>query len=759
MSNARMPVSLRPSFDAPRRVPLLAVPLAAALVAVVPAHAADAVDAAADEIVVTGTRQGNNPFADPAAPFKVDRSASSKLTEDVVDTPKSITIIPKEVIEALGALSFRDLARTQPGVTLGTGEGGNAFGDRIFIRGFDARNDVYVDGLRDPGVGSREVFALEQVEIVKGPSSTYGGRGTTGGSVNLVSKAPQKDDFFVGEVTGGSDEARRFTGDLNRKLSDTVELRVNGMFTDGDVAGRGYTHNTRWGVAGSLAWQPTAAVSLIADYYHLTADGLPDWGVPFDPRTQQPFAVPRTTFYGIVRRDFTHGVMDIGTVRGEWRPTAGLKLTTRTRYGNSLNSYIATVPEAPNLTDPNPANWTVRANPQTRNARTETWANATEATGEFDTGRFHHSVVAGVEFDHEDIVNRPFAFASSENFGANVVAGPIILQRIFAPDPYNPAYTLFRSLSGARQETLTTTKAAYLLDTIDLTPKIKLSGGVRFDDYIVSYDSLTALPTSAAQTRSVLRNHSSFVNWNAGLTYKPVERGTVYFAASSSSNPSGEQSDSAGVSYGGLGPTTVNLDPERNYSYEVGAKYEAGPGGHLLLTAALFRTDKTNGRVTNPLSGTSQVLAGQQRVEGVELDASGNLTPRWAVFGGYTYLDARVLPTTNPTVAGGQFPNVAEHSFALLSTYRVFDRVTVGGQANYNSAKFGGTTTALSSTLPGYWRFDLTAKASITSKVELQVNILNLTDKVYYDAIYRSATPFSYIAPGRSALATLRFKI
>ena len=189
------------------------------------------------------------------------------------------------------------------------------------------------------------------------------------------------------------------------------------------------------------------------------------------------------------------------------------------------------------------------------------------------------------------------------------------------------------------------------------------------------------------------------------------------------------------------------------------AKYQAGQGGHVLLTAAVFRTDKTNGRVIDPLSGTSQVLAGKQRVDGFELGASGNITPRWAVFGGYTYLDAKVLPTTNPVVAGGPFPNVAKNSFAMLTTYKLFDSFTVGGQAFYNSARYGGSTIAQTATLPGYWRFDATAKASVTSKIEVQLNLLNLTNKTYYDAIYRSAAPFAYVAPGRSALATLRFKL
>ncbi len=146
---------------------------------------ASAAPSVRDEIIVEGEKHGSNPYADPAAPYKIDRSASSKLTEDLLNTAKSVSVISKELIDDAGATSFRDIVRTQPGVTIGTGEGGNAFGDRIFIRGFDARNDVYVDGVRDPGVVSREVFAVAQIEILKGPSGSFAGRGSTGGQRHL----------------------------------------------------------------------------------------------------------------------------------------------------------------------------------------------------------------------------------------------------------------------------------------------------------------------------------------------------------------------------------------------------------------------------------------------------------------------------------------------------------------------------------------------------------------------------------------------
>jgi catecholate siderophore receptor len=742
-----IPQSLRASLRTAAAAAVLLAPGGIATAA----RAADA-DGSDPTIIVNGNRVAMNPNADPQAPYKIDKSASDKFSEPLADTPKSVTVIPQQVIQDLGAQSFRDLVRTQPGITLGTGEGGNAFGDRIFIRGFDARNDVYIDGLRDPGVTSREVFAVEQIEIVKGPSSSFGGRGTTGGAVSLISKSPLPANFAKGEATGGTDETRRFTADINRKLSDNVQLRVNGLFHDSHVAGRDYVWNRRWGVAASLAIQPSDNLDLNLDYYHLTTDGMADWGIPFDSSTQQPFKVNRNNFYGVLGRDFISGSADIATARLVWRATDAIKISSKLRYGTNRNSYIASAPEAPNTSDPNPANWTVRANPKNRNATSQTWAQTNDITANFDTGRLHHTLVAGTEFSHEAISNRPYAFASSETVGTIIVPTQLILQNLFNPNP-NVAFNQKRVLSGARTDTEVTTKALYFLDTIDIGNTIKLSGGLRYDDYIVTSTSI-----SASNVITPLRNHSSFLNWNAGLVWKPVAPLSLYVSAATSSNPSGEQTDGSGISYGGLAGATANLAAEHNISYEAGAKYQAGEGGHILLTAAVFRTDKTNARITDPLSGL-QVLAGNQRVTGFELGAQGNITPRLALFGGYTFLDAKVLPTTNPVQAGGVFPNIPRHSFAMLATWQVIDGFTIGGQANYNSERFGGATTAGTAAIPAYWRFDATARVKVSSKVELQLNVLNLTDKVYYDAIYRSGTPFAYIAPGRSALLTLRVAI
>lgn len=747
-----MAVSIPRSLRSARLAAVAAGP-ALGLLAAAPAHAdADAEAADNAPIVVTGARPDANPNADPNSAYKVDRSANARLTAPIADTARSVTAIPKEVIEDLGALSMRDVFRTQPGITLGTGEGGNAFGDRVFIRGFEARNDVYIDGQRDPGVVSREIFAVEQVEVLKGPAGTIGGRGTTGGSVNIISKQPGPINFVNAEVTLGTDMTRRFTADMNRKLAQGVTLRLNGLWHDAEVAGRDRVWNRRWGLAGALLLEPVETVQLNLDYYHLSTDGLPDWGIPFDRNTQEPIAGIRDKFYGVVQRDFAETVSDIGTVRLSWQPLDQLDILSQTRVGRVRNSYIASAPEAPVTTSADPSQWTVRANPKNRNAVAETAANLTQATLTADTGPLAHTLVAGVELSRETVTNRPFAFAQSETVGEVIVPAIPIIQPIFNPNP-DVDWPLSRVRSGASSTSRVDSMAVYLLDTIKLGDQWLLALGARFDAYDVSTRTETA---AGVVTR--LAQSTDFLNWNAGLTWKPIPDLSLYVAYATSSNPSGEQLDGSGVSYGGLGAQTVKLDPERNRSFEAGAKWTPG-GRPLLLTAALFRIDKVNARVNDPLTAGVQILDGKQRSQGVEIGASGNITDAWAVFGGYSYIDARVLESTNAAEVGGRFPNVPEHSGSLLTTYEILPGVQLGGQAFYASRRYGGSNVAGTASLPPYWRFDAMARWRVSSAVELRLNVLNIADEVIYDAIYRSGTPFTYVAPGRTALlsAAVRF--
>ncbi|MBD3728623.1 MAG: TonB-dependent siderophore receptor [Sphingomonadales bacterium] len=740
-SRASRAAALRP---APAAGTLLAGMLGAVFL---PAQAhADEAAATGPDIVVNGQRQGDaNPNADEAAPYKVERSADSRFTEDVRDTPKSIAIIPKEVIEDVGATSFRDLARTTPGVTLGTGEGGNAFGDRIFIRGFEARNDIYIDGQRDPGVSSREIFAVEQVEIVKGPSSAYLGRGTTGGSVGLQSKRAQTgNDFVVAEGTVGTDNLWRGTVDANAELTEGLALRVNALYHTGDVPGRDYVDSERYGVAAALGWQASDTFSAGLDYYHYRSDGMSDYGHPFDPVTQEPYAVDPDNFYGAVGRDFIQNDADIGTLALEWQPIEALTLRSQTRYGEVANRYVVSVPRAPDTSDPDPANWTVSTGSPQRNATSRYIGNITTANATVFTGGIEHSLVLGGEYSDEKITNLRYAFpdfVELDNGTQLPVSGGFTLN-LFNPNPVlGYSIPAIVDTSVAPAVTRVESWSIFAIDTIKLTPQLELLLGGRYDTFAI---------TSSGESRGTPYSASAdvgFFNTQASLLYKPVEAVSLYASFSTSSNPSGEQLDSSSPTYGGL-VGVQDLEPERNKAYEIGAKWEMADG-HLLLTAAAFRIDKTNAREN--AGGGVYVNVGAQRSDGFEVGLNGNVTSRWSVFGGYTYLDATIRNSLDPTIDGARFANVPRHSFSLLSSYAITDRFTLGAQAFYRSRIYGGTAQAGTASVPGYWKFDAVARYKVSDRIELRANVLNIFDKRYYDAIYRSGTPFSYVAPGRSA--------
>lgn len=732
--------------------------LGSVLAALIGPGAARAEEADAPEtIVVTGQREADaNPNANPDAPYKVERSQNDKFTEPLRDTPKSIVVIPKEVIEDVGATSFREVARATPGVTLGTGEGGNAFGDRIFIRGFEARNDIYIDGMRDPGVTSREIFALEQIEIVKGPSSAFGGRGTTGGAVGLQSKRALARNFVIAEGSVGTENYYRATLDVNQQLAEGLSVRVNGLYHNADVPGRDFVDSERYGVAAALRWNPAPNFTIDADYYHFRSAGMSDYGHPFDSATGEPVAVDADNFYGAVGRDFLKNSADIGTVKLTWEPTDGLRLTSQTRYGEVGNQYVVSVPRAPRAVSNPPSGaddnlgfvagqMVVDTGSPQRNALTKYVANITQAQAEFATGAIEHALVMGGEYAREEITNRRWAFpATVEDEAGNILSTPGgFVRDLYNPDPVL-GFTIPAVVDTNATPTTTTVESwsMFLLDTIKFSPRLQLLLGGRFDSFDIHSTGANFDVTST----------TSFFNWQASLLYKPAEALSFYASYSTSSNPSGEQLDATSPAYGGcVGGNVCSLEPERNKAFEIGGKWEVAQG-KLLLTAAAFRIDKSNAR--EQTSPGVYDLVGELRSQGLEFGFNGNITPRWAVFGGYTYLDARIRSSGDPANVGRRFANVPEHNFSLLTTYQLTDALTVGGQAYYRSRVYGEST-AVDASLPGYWRFDAVARYKITSKIEARVNVLNITDKRYYDAIYRSGSPFSYVAPGRSATFTL----
>jgi catecholate siderophore receptor len=753
-----------------------------------------------------------NPYADAAAPYKVDHlQASGKFPEPLLNTPKTVTVISKDVLADENATSLKQAVLNTAGVTLGTGEGGNAFGDRFFVRGFDTRNDVFIDGIRDSGVSVRENFFTEQIEILRGPGSSFAGRGTTGGAINVVTKqATTEKSFYNMDETISTDPSERVTLDVNQVISPTFAVRAGGVFQKADVEGRNYTTDDRGGGFVATTWKPTDAVKVNSSYVHTDIHGLPDFGVPYfrpnsagsaqpNPFTAGatiPFATnaggpypsfggsDRNTFYGVVNRDFFSVHQDIATNNVEVQVTPDLTLSDKVRASRSLLNYIGTIPESP-ITE-GQMSGTFTANPQSRRQQTDVVDNQSEATYKFDTSGWHHTAVAGVEVSREISSIDTYLGQTSEGAtgafnGTGSAAGASV---------FNPAYTFESfappSLTGKPTQIAIDTTSGYLMDSANYRDLVILNGGIRYDDYGIKVSGFG----TSGKAAGVFNNQAGdfgMPNFNLGLTLKPLPITSVYVAYATSSDPVGSEFDGTSAAYGGIAPNlngsnTQIFGPQKNTAIELGNKWELFER-HLLVSGAVFQTNVSNAResvnVTSvatqtPTCAFNSTVGGTQpcitagaayQIRGIDLEVAGKITDKWSVFGGLVLMQSEVtkslVPPANTTLyatnVGLPLANIAHQSFSLLSKYQIDDRWEVGGQAVYRSKIFGGTLLAANqgTQLPSFWRFDTFAEAKIDKNWKVKLFVNNIFNKLYYTALYQSATPFVLEAPGRTAALQL----
>jgi len=740
-------------------------------------------------------RADRNPYADAAAPYKVDHvQASGKFPEPILNTPKTITVLSKEVLEDKNATTLKQAILSTAGVTLGTGEGGNAFGDRFFIRGFDARNDIFLDGVRDAGVSVRENFFTEQVEILRGPGSSFAGRGTTGGAINIVTKqATTEKSFYNMDTTFGTDHTKRVVLDVNQVISPTLAVRAGGLFQDAGVAGRDYIKDDRDGGFITAKWTPLDTVKLSASYIHTNLHGLPDFGVPYyRPSTSSTaggpfpdFGANRNNFYGFVNRDFYKVKQDIGTINAEVNITPDLTLNNKTRIQRSVLDYIGTLPESPALANPLSAS-TLSANPQSRYQTTNTFANQTEATYKFDLAGWKHTALAGLEVSQELASIDKYTGLSSEALTGGMASGSVTGVSVFYPQSTFAQFGTTPTLAGLPTKVGIGTTSVYALDTANYNDFIILNGGVRLDDYKIKVSGFGTV-NNVANTFGSQAQQYDMPNFNVGAVIKPLPIASVYAAYATSSNPVGAEFDGTSVQYGGLAPSLNGnpnqiFGPEKNQAIEVGTKWELFDR-HLLVTAALFQTEKDNAResrnVTSAAGATAScpypagttgtvscISAGAAyRIRGIDLEAGGKITDKWSIFGGLVLMQSEVTKSLVPpantilytTNVGLPLANVAHQSFSLLTKYQLTDVWELGGQAVYRSKIYGGTFLAANqgTQLPSYWRFDAFAEAKVNANWTAKLFVNNIFNKLYYDALYQSAAPFVLEAPGRTVSMVL----
>ncbi len=744
-----MTVLRRPNFSEARKLNPLNKATLALVNAIMLAGAAQAQTTAAasavtetnaatklPDVIVTGEQEQQS--------YKPESLSSPKYTQPLKDIPQTVTVIPQGVMEQQGATTLRDVLRNVPGISMQAGEGGVPTGDNLSIRGFNARTDLFIDGVRDFAGYSRDPFNFEQVEVVKGPASTYAGRGSTGGSVNMVSKTPRLEPFYAGSLGLGSDDYQRLTLDVNQPVkTDAIEgvgLRFNAMHHNADTPGRDVATNERWGVAPSVAFGLGTPTRITLSYLHLSQDNIPDYGIPWVPTNNIPLKnyrneappVDFSNFYGLRARDYEK--IDTDIVTGEIKHDFNESISLRdiARFGRTDRDSIVTSPRfrAANSTD------IVRTDWKSRDQVNDLTANQLDVTSKFDTAKVGHSLVTGVDF----------AYETETEFGRSKTGPNSPPTSVFNPNPDDP-YLENIKRNGARTDVSSTSVGLYAFDTLKFGEKFDLNGGLRWDQFSTDFHSVS---NGISLAGTPLSRTDRMLSWRAGAVYKPTSKGSIYFAYGTSFNPSAE---GLSLSTNANSAANFSVAPEESVSYELGTKWEV-IDRRLFLNAAIFRTDKINARTEDPSNPLDVVvLDGEERVDGFELGAAGSITDDWKVFGGYTFMTSEIMKSKNPKLVGREISNTPEHTFSLWTTYKLPWDIELGAGAQYVDDRLN--TSVPARVAPNYVLFDGMATYYVNKSISIQLNVYNITDERYIDRVGGG-----HFVPGagRSAVLAANFK-
>jgi catecholate siderophore receptor len=708
-------------------------------------------------VTVTGSR--------PSEDFQVTRGSINRLgAANLMDVPQSVVVINRALMQSQGVTRLEDAVRNAPGVTIGSAEGGN-IGTNININGFSARTDIYLDGMRDRGQYYRDVFALEQVEVLMGPSSMLFGRGSTGGVINQVTKKP-----FLKQATELSAQATtnglvRTTADVNTPFEETNAARVSAMFQVGKASTVDQTNVLDFGLAPSvkLGIGTPTEITLGAILQH-RKDQV-NYGVP--NLNGYPLNAPRNTAWGF-NDDYTE--QDVialqSLIEHKFAPNLNLRNQTEFVWVNTAvretsGGFVGTIGANGGFVaaQPGPNNIPYSAAPlgnlwirqlsRDRNINDITVENQTELVSKFDTGSVGHTLLMGIDLSYESYTNKQSSRTGTCN-GIALPAGSVGCTpagyTVGANTPGNVA-----SVPGNYASSQAWAAGFYFNDTIQVLPELKLVGGLRWDYYAATIgNSVNGVNTPGNRNAAFAYQADTFTSVRGGVIFEPTPQQSYYVSYSTSFNPSLEQLTST--------TGTSTLPPENNAGWEAGVKYEL-LNANLSLNAAVFSIIKNNARTQNP-DGTYSPT-GNVQVTGGRVGFSGRITPEWQVFGGYAHLNGVILNGLsyqngigNTT---GKVPlNTPTDSANLWTTYTFHDTWEVGGGFFYVGQRYANNTNTV--VVPAYTRFDLTA-AYKQPTYDVRLNVYNLFDSIYYDGIIASDGGRAVMGSGTTGMITLNYRL
>ena len=656
--------------------------------------------------------------------------SSPRYTAPARDIPQTITIIPRAVIEAQGATTLSDALRNVPGITLQAGEGGgasNTAGDMFNMRGFNASNSLFVDGVRDDGLIGRDVFNLEQVEVFMGPTGADVGRGTAAGYVNMQTKTPHLGAAYGASMGYASGDRRRVTADANFAPTASAAggwwrkaaFRVNALWQDGGVPGRDVVQNETKAVAPSLGLGLGTRTRLMVSGQFVRQDNVPDYGIPgaawsetvLAPTTvRAPRPVAQSNFYGSEVYDYDHARQESVTVRAEHDVNRSLQLRLQSRYNRASREAVISTIRNPAAFDATTELVTIAR--QGNERQNEVTSHQFSLIGRFTTGRLRHAISAGADLNFEN------QFAPGlTGLGTRAPAS------LYHPNPLDPVldYAPVRSLASSRGET--TTAGVFAFDTVDVGSRWQVTGGARIEHYDTSFVNLDATGATSAD----LSGSDALVSGKAGVVFRAAETGNLYASYGSSVTPPGTANFT--LSAQANNQNNPSVKPQESANVEAGTKWDFF-GTRLSLTGAAFRTVNENVIFTVDAVSIPPVYNqdGRQLVKGVTASIAGEVTECWNVLFSAGYLDA-TQETQNAANDGKRLILTPKRSGSLWSTYRLPGRLTVGGGIRFTGAVFVNAANTIVS--PGYTIVDGLVEYAVNSHFTLRLNVYNLTDELY----------------------------
>jgi catecholate siderophore receptor len=654
------------------------------------------------------------------------------------DIPQSITVVTEKLIDDRNLDTVKDVLRQTGGVTFQAAEGGE---EDIRLRGFSlaGTGDIFLDGMRDPAFYDRDTFNNDRIELLRGSASMLFGRGSTGGAVNQVSKVPRLVTEHEVTTTLGSHDYRRVLGDFNIKTGESAALRLNAMVTKADNNGAGASIDKK-GLAGAYRWGIGTADEFLASFYWLDNNNGINYGLPWiKPRSTDTTAantiigsLEPTAYYGMAS-DYNAGSAKIATFSHIHRFGGGSELKTQVRKGGfERDQRAGTVrfgTPGTDLTNFGPATVFNRGT-QLKIQDVDTLHVQSDFSTKFDALGVKHELLAGIDAAREE---KTVYAARTAAQGGVTIAKPTTL----AGTPNDGAWID----EGARvlrtgNQFVAKGWGAYVQDLVQIAPKWKVLGGLRYDSLDGQYDAF-AIPTTApgpVTTTSYQQKVSEFSK-RLGLLYQPNELHSFHISYGTSFNTSGDT-----YSYNAL---SANTPPESSQNIEIGAKLDTADK-RFTTRLALFHATKKNERNTDPDTAASRLLlSGKRHTAGFEVDVTGQLTPKWEVYGSYMWMPIAkvdVAASTATTVGNraGDRPGLSpKHSGTVWTTYQLTPKWRVGGGLNFRSGQSPADVTAPAWEAPSFVTADLMTEYAINQQFTVKANLSNLTDKLYGESLYR----------------------